>query len=204
MAIWGALLGASKMHKNTEMGAYAAQRVFELDPSYPGTHTLLANIYASAGRWEDVAKVRKIMKDSGVKKEPACSWVEVENSVHVFVANDVAHPQKEKIHKMWEKLNQKIKEIGYVPDTSHVLLFVDQQEKELNLQYHSEKLALSFALLNTPPGSTIRIMKNIRVCGDCHSAIKYVSLVVKREIIVRDTNRFHHFCDGFCSCGDYW
>ncbi|KAG5047730.1 hypothetical protein AAZX31_06G301300 [Glycine max] len=204
VAIWGALLGASKMHKNTEMGAYAAQRVFELDPSYPGTHTLLANIYASAGRWEDVAKVRKIMKDSGVKKEPACSWVEVENSVHVFVANDVAHPQKEKIHKMWEKLNQKIKEIGYVPDTSHVLLFVDQQEKELNLQYHSEKLALSFALLNTPPGSTIRIMKNIRVCGDCHSAIKYVSLVVKREIIVRDTNRFHHFCDGFCSCGDYW
>ncbi|ESW31567.1 hypothetical protein PHAVU_002G248800 [Phaseolus vulgaris] len=203
-AIWGALLGACKMHKNTEMGAYAAQRVFELDPSYPGTHTLLANIYASAGRWEDVAKVRKIMKNSGLKKEPACSWVEIENSVHVFVANDLAHPQKDKIHKMWEELNQKIKEIGYVPDTSHVHLFVDQQEKELNLQYHSEKLALAFALLNTPPGSIIRIMKNIRVCGDCHSAIKYVSLVVKREIVVRDTNRFHHIRDGSCSCGDYW
>lgn len=203
-AIWGALLGASKMHKNTEMGAYAAQRVFELDPSYPGTHTLLANIYATAGRWEDVAKVRRIMKDSGLKKEPACSWVEIENSVHVFVANDVAHPQKDKILKTWEQLNQKIKEVGYVPDTSHVLLFVDQPEKELNLRYHSEKLALAFALLNNPPGSTIRIMKNIRVCGDCHSAIKYVSLVVKREIIVRDTNRFHHFRDGLCSCGDYW
>ncbi|GAU21145.1 hypothetical protein TSUD_10620 [Trifolium subterraneum] len=105
---------------------------------------------------------------------------------------------------MWENLNQKIKEIGYVPDTSHVHLYVDQQEKELNLQYHSEKLALAFALLNTSPGSTIRIMKNIRVCGDCHSAIKYVSLVVKREIIVRDTNRFHHFRDGSCSCRDYW
>ncbi|XP_027332329.1 pentatricopeptide repeat-containing protein At3g24000, mitochondrial isoform X2 [Abrus precatorius] len=204
VAIWGALLGASKMHKNTEMGAYAAQRVFELDPSYPGTHTLLANIFASAGRWEDAAKVRKIMKNSGLKKEPACSWVEIENSVHVFVANDVAHPQNDKIHKMWEKLNQRIKEIGYVPDTSQVLLFVDQREKELNLRYHSEKLALAFALLNTPPGSTIRIMKNIRVCGDCHSAIKYVSSVVNREIIVRDTNRFHHFRDGFCSCGDYW
>ncbi|KAK7392607.1 hypothetical protein VNO78_21050 [Psophocarpus tetragonolobus] len=204
VVIWSALLGASKMHKNTEMGAYAAQRVFELDPSYPGTHTLLANIYASAGKWEDVAKVRKIMKDGGIKKEPACSWVEIENAIHVFVANDAAHPQKDKIHKMWEKLNQKIKEIGYVADTSHVLLFVDQHDKELNLQHHSEKLALAFALLNTPPGSTIRIMKNIRVCGDCHSAIKYVSLVVKREIIVRDTNRFHHFRDGFCSCGDYW
>ncbi|XP_061348348.1 pentatricopeptide repeat-containing protein At3g24000, mitochondrial [Gastrolobium bilobum] len=204
VAIWGALLGASRMHKNMKMGAYAAQRVFELDPFYSGTHILLANIYASAGRWRDAAKVRKIMKDNGLKKEPACSWVEIENYVHVFVANDIAHPQKDKVHKMWEKLNQKIKEIGYVPDTSHVLLFVDQQEKEVNLQYHSEKLALAFALMNTSPGSTIRIMKNIRVCGDCHSAIKYVSLLVKREIIVRDTNRFHHFRDGFCSCGDYW
>lgn len=203
-AIWGALLGASRMHKNMEMGTYAAERVFELDPFYSGTHILLANIYASAGRWSDAAKVRKIMKDSGLKKEPACSWVEIENSVHVFLANDIAHPQKDKVRKMWEQLNQKIKEIGYAPDTSNVLLFVDQHEKELNLQYHSEKLALAFALLNTSPGSTIHIMKNIRVCGDCHSAIKYVSLVVKREIIVRDTNRFHHFRDGFCSCGDYW
>ncbi|CAL0321007.1 unnamed protein product [Lupinus luteus] len=204
-AVWGALLGASRMHKNMEMGAYAAERVFELDPFYSGTHILLANIYASAGRWRDVAKVRKIMKDSGLKKEPACSWVEIENSVHVFVANDnISHPQKDKVHKMWEKLNHEIKEIGYVPDTSNVLLFVDQDEKKLNLQYHSEKLALAFALLNTSPGSTIHIMKNIRVCSDCHSAIKYVSLVVKREIIVRDTNRFHHFHDGLCSCGDYW
>ncbi|WJX10036.1 hypothetical protein P8452_00805 [Trifolium repens] len=202
--IWGALLGASKMHKNTEMGAYAAQKVLELDPFYSGTHTLLSNIYASAGKWKDVAKVKKMMKDSGLKKEPACSWVEIENSVHVFVANDFSHPQKDKVYEMWENLNQKIKEIGYVPDTSHVHLYVDQQEKELNLQYHSEKLALAFALLNTSPGSTIRIMKNIRVCGDCHSAIKYVSLVVKREIIVRDTNRFHHFRNGLCSCRDYW
>ena len=203
-AIWGALLGASRMHKNMEIGAYAAERVFELDPSYSGMHVLLANIYASAGRWRDVAKVRKIMKDSGLKKEPACSWVEIQNSVHVFVANDIANPQNDKVHKMWEKLNQEIKEIGYVPDTSHVLLCVDQQEKEVSIQYHSEKLALAFALMNTSPGSTVRIMKNIRVCGDCHSAIKYVSLLVKREIIVRDTNRFHHFRDGICSCGDYW
>jgi len=202
--IWGALLGASKMHKNTEMGAYAAQKVLELDPFYPGAHTLLSNIYASAGQWKDVAKVRKEMKDSGLKKEPACSWVEIANSVHIFSANDISHPQKDKVYEMWENLNQKIKEIGYVPDTSQVHVFVDQQEKELNLQYHSEKLALAFALLNTSPGSAIRIMKNIRVCGDCHSAIKYVSLVVKREITVRDTNRFHHFRDGSCSCRDYW
>ncbi|XP_015900785.3 pentatricopeptide repeat-containing protein At3g24000, mitochondrial [Ziziphus jujuba] len=203
-AVWGALLGACRMHKNMELGAYAAERVFELDPHDSGPHILLYNIYASAGRWDDAAKVRKMMKDSGVKKEPACSWVEIENAVHMFVANDDAHPQREEIHRMWENIQSKIKEIGYIPDTSHVLLFVDQQEREVKLQYHSEKLALAFSLLNTPPGSSIRIKKNIRVCGDCHSAIKYVSKVVGREIILRDTNRFHHFRDGSCSCGDYW
>ncbi|CAK9142959.1 unnamed protein product [Ilex paraguariensis] len=203
-AVWGALLGACRMHKNMELGAYAAERVFELDPYDSGPHVLLSNIYASAGRWSDAAKVRKMMRESGVKKEPACSWVEIENVVHLFVANDDAHPQREDIRKMWEEISARIKEIGYVPDTSHVLLFVDQQERETKLQYHSEKLALAFALLNAPPGSTIRIKKNIRVCGDCHTAFKFVSKLLDREIILRDTNRFHHFRGGFCSCGDYW
>ncbi|KAK9064130.1 hypothetical protein SSX86_018002 [Deinandra increscens subsp. villosa] len=203
-AIWGALLGACRMHKNMELGAYAAERVFELDPYDSGPHILLYNIYASAGKWKEASKVRKFMKEIGVKKEPACSWVDIENSVHMFVANDENHPLQGEISKMWGKISEKMKEIGYVPDTSHVLLYVDEQEREVKLQYHSEKLALAFALLKTPPGSTIRIKKNIRVCGDCHSAFKFASLVVEREIILRDTNRFHHFHRGSCSCGDYW
>ncbi|KAK1396355.1 Pentatricopeptide repeat-containing protein, mitochondrial [Heracleum sosnowskyi] len=203
-AVWKALLGACRMHKNAELGAYAAEQVFKLDPNDSGPHIILYNIYASAGRWEEAAKARKAMRERGVKKEPACSWVEIENAVHMFVANDDTHPHREEIFKMWEKISQEIKKIGYVPDPSHVLLFVDQQEREAKLQYHSEKLALAFALLNTPDGSTIRIKKNIRVCGDCHSAFKFVSKLVEREIILRDTNRFHHFSDGLCSCGDYW
>ncbi|KAL3520657.1 hypothetical protein ACH5RR_018806 [Cinchona calisaya] len=203
-AIWKALLGACRMHKNMDLGAYAAERVFELDPYDSGPHILLSNIYASAGRWRDAAKVRKMMNDSGVRKEPACSWLEIENNVHMFVANDDGHPQRNEIRRMWENVADKIRELGYVPDTSHVLWFVDQQEREVRLQYHSEKLALAFALLNTPHGSTIRIKKNIRVCGDCHTAFKFVSRLVGREIILRDTNRFHHFRGGSCSCGDYW
>ncbi|CAA7019940.1 unnamed protein product [Microthlaspi erraticum] len=203
-AIWKALLNACRMHKDMELGAYAAERVFELDPDDPGPHVILYNIYASGGRWNEAARVRKKMKESGVKKEPACSWVEIENAIHMFVANDECHPQREEIGRKWEEIYAKIKELGYVPDTSHVVVHVDQQEREVNLQYHSEKIALAFALLNTPPGSTIHIKKNIRVCGDCHSAIKLASKVVQREIIVRDTNRFHHFRDGSCSCNDYW
>ncbi|GAV70582.1 PPR domain-containing protein/PPR_2 domain-containing protein/DYW_deaminase domain-containing protein [Cephalotus follicularis] len=203
-AVWGALLGACRMHKNMDLGTYAAEHLFELDPTDSGPYVLLYNIFASAGRWSDAAKVRKRMKERGIKKEPACSWVEIENAVHMFMADDDAHPQREEIHKMWENVSRKIKEIGYVPDTSNVPLYVDQQERKMRLQYHSEKLALAFALLKSPPGSTIQIKKNIRVCGDCHSAIKYVSKVMEREIVVRDTNRFHHFRDGSCSCGDYW
>ncbi|KAK4385845.1 Pentatricopeptide repeat-containing protein, mitochondrial [Sesamum angolense] len=203
-AVWKALLGACRMHKNMELGAYAAERVFELDPHDSGPHMLLSNIYASAGRLSDAARVRRMMNESGVKKEPACSWVEIENAVHMFVANDDTHPQREEIRKMWEKLRDEIKNIGYVPDTSHVLWFLDQQEREERLQYHSEKLALAFALLNTPPGTPITIKKNIRVCGDCHTAFKFVSKLVDRQIILRDTNRFHHFRSGSCSCRDYW
>lgn len=202
--IWKALLGACRMHKNVELGAYAAERVFELDPYDSGPHIILANIYASNGRWKDAAKVRKMMNDSGVKKEPACSWVDIENKVHMFVASDDAHPEKDDIRIMWEKISERIKEMGYVPDTSQVLWLVEQQEREVRLQHHSEKLALAFALLKTPPGSIIRIKKNIRVCLDCHTAFKFVSQMVEREIILRDTNRFHHFRNGSCSCGDYW
>ncbi|KAK0597127.1 hypothetical protein LWI29_022049 [Acer saccharum] len=203
-AVWGALLGACRMHKNMDLGTYAAERIFEFDPHDSGPHVLLANMYASAGRLSDAAKVRKMMKESGVKKEPACSWVETKNAIHMFVANDDAHPQREEIRKVWDEICGKIKEIGYIPDSSHVLFYADQQEREAKLQLHSEKLALAFALMTTPPGFTIRIKKNIRVCGDCHSAFKFASKVVVREIIVRDTNRYHHFRDGFCSCGDYW
>ncbi|KAL6656212.1 hypothetical protein ACP70R_007038 [Stipagrostis hirtigluma subsp. patula] len=203
-AVWGALLGACRMHKNSKIGQFAANHVFELNPDDTGPPVLLYNIYASTGQWDDAARVRKMMKTTGVKKEPACSWVEIENSVHMFVANDDTHPSAEEIYRKWDEINTRIRKAGYVPNIDYVLLHVDEQEREVKLQYHSEKIALAFALINMPAGATIRIMKNIRICGDCHSAFKCVSNVFERDIVVRDTNRFHHFSNGSCSCGDYW
>ncbi|XP_078438604.1 tetratricopeptide repeat (TPR)-like superfamily protein [Wolffia australiana] len=203
-AVWGALLGACRMHKNWKLGELAAMRALELDPLDSGVHMLLYNLYACCGRWAEAAGVRKKMKELGVKKEPACSWVEVGNSVHVFVADDDSHPQREEIQRLWQRLHEKIKDLGYAPDVDHVLLFMDEGERENRLQSHSERMALAFALLNLPPSAPIRIKKNIRVCGDCHVAFKLVSGVLNRDIIVRDTNRFHHFRSGGCSCGDYW
>jgi hypothetical protein len=97
-----------------------------------------------------------------------------------------------------------MQEIGYVPDTRFVLHDVDEEEKALQLCYHSEKLAIAFGLISTPPGTSLRIFKNLRICGDCHTATKFISRIVGRTIIVRDAHRFHHFEDGYCSCRDYW
>eukprot|EP00253_Pinus_taeda_P007208 PITA_07208 len=77
-------------------------------------------------------------------------------------------------------------------------------QRENALRYHREKLAIAFGLISTIPKMPFRIMKNLRVCGDFHTATKLISKIAGQEIIVRDANRFHHFQNGLCSCGDFW
>ncbi|KAL1539569.1 pentatricopeptide repeat-containing protein, mitochondrial-like protein [Salvia divinorum] len=101
-------------------------------------------------------------------------------------------------------LSKKVKEAGYVPDTRFVLHDLDHEAKERALLYHSERLAIAYGLISTTPGTTLRVIKNLRICGDCHNFIKIVSTFEKREFIVRDNKRFHHFKDGECSCRDFW
>lgn len=202
--VWGALLGGCRVHKNIELAEEAIQHLSELDPLNDGYYVVLSNIYAEAERWEDTAKVRRLMRDQGVKKTPGWSSITIDGVVHEFVAGDESHPQAEEIFQMWGKLLQKLKLKGYVPKTSIVLLEVEENEKEKFLYRHSEKLALAFGLMKTPPGMPIRIMKNLRVCEDCHAALKLISGIVNREIVVRDRNRFHCFKDGSCTCNDYW
>lgn len=203
-ATWGALLGASRMHGNTQLGENAAKMVFEMEPENSGFYVLLSNLYAASGRWSDVGKMRLKMKDKGVKKVPGYSWVEVQNRIHTFSVGDVLHEEKDKIYAFLEDLDLKMKKEGYVSSTKLVLHDVEEEEKEHMLRFHSEKLAVAFAILKLPAGRPIRVMKNLRVCEDCHSAIKYISRIVGRLIILRDSNRFHHFSGGSCSCGDYW
>ncbi|XP_058078156.1 pentatricopeptide repeat-containing protein At1g20230-like [Magnolia sinica] len=203
-AVWGSLLGACRIHCNVDLAEYAAQYLFELEPNNSGNYILLANIYSAAGRWEDAAKTRSLMKERGVTKPPGCSWIEVKCRVHSFIVGDTSHPLMDKISEKMESLYSEIKEIGYVPDTNYVLQDVEEDEKEYSLCGHSEKLAVAFGLISTPSGTPLRIIKNLRVCGDCHSATKFISKVAGREIIMRDSYRFHHFVDGVCSCGDYW
>ncbi|KAK6115279.1 hypothetical protein DH2020_007548 [Rehmannia glutinosa] len=202
--IWCSLLASCRIHKNVELGEISARKLLELDPDNSGYYTLLSNIYADAGRWEDVKKMRIFMKNHGVVKCPGFSLVELKGRVHIFLVGDRQHPQHEKIYAYFEELSVKLLEAGYVPSVGSVLHDVDEEEKEMVLQIHSEKLAVVFGIMNSVPGTTVQVIKNLRTCGDCHTTIKLISKITDREIVIRDPKRFHHFVKGTCSCGDYW
>ena len=203
--LWKVLLGACHASKQLDLGVEAATKILELEPEDEATYILLANLYASSGLWEDAIKVRKTMRDKGLRKEVGCSWIDTGNRRHIFVAGDVCHPQRKEIYEKLARLNYSCRRMGYVPMTELVLHDVDETEKEAILGCHSEKLAVSFGLLNCGVGNgVIRVMKNLRVCEDCHSWMKFASLLEKREILLRDSQRFHLFRDGSCSCGGYW
>ncbi|KAJ1287748.1 hypothetical protein BS78_02G034000 [Paspalum vaginatum] len=202
--VWRTLLGACAMHKKLELGEAAWARLVELDPGHSGDYVLLSNLYAAVGRWADVHVLRKTMVNDGVRKNPGHSLVELRNSVYEFVMGDRSHPESEQIYRMLAEIADRLRREGYIPHTSNVLADIEEEEKETALNYHSERLAIAFALLKSLPGTPIRIMKNLRVCGDCHTVIKLISKIYGREIIVRDRSRFHHFKGGSCSCKDYW
>ncbi|GAB4850887.1 hypothetical protein Ancab_030188 [Ancistrocladus abbreviatus] len=203
-SVWSTLLAACRVHKNVEMAEMVAEELFKVDPGNIGAYILLSNIYSAVKRWKDAATLRLAIRRKGVKKKPACSWIEVKNEVHGFVAGDESHPYYHRIMDALQVLLEEMEREGYVPDTSEVLHDVEEEHKRSLLYSHSERLAIGFGLISTPPGTTIRVTKNIRVCVDCHTAIKFISKIAWREIIVRDNSRFHHFKDGKCSCGDYW
>ncbi|CAI0628705.1 unnamed protein product [Linum tenue] len=203
--IWSSLLNVCATKRNIKYGEMAARKLFALDPLNAGPYILLSNMYASDGRWKDVAALRSLMKTNNVKKFAAYSWVDINNEVHKFVANDRIHVDSIAIYKELDDLIKKVQEVGYKPSTNLVLHDVGEQEKLESISYHSEKLALAFMLMKRPHESMpVRILKNLRVCGDCHAFMKFSSKVTGRTIVLRDSNRFHHFVGGKCSCNDHW
>ncbi|XP_055828531.1 pentatricopeptide repeat-containing protein CRR2, chloroplastic-like [Solanum dulcamara] len=202
--VWGALLNSCKIHGYVEFAELALERLIELEPDDAGNYVILSNIYAQAGRWEGVAKLRELMNNRSVKKTTAYSWIEVKNKVHAFLSGDTSHPMSDEIYAELQSLGTRMVQAGYVPNITPVFHDVEDDEKSRMVCSHSERLAIAFGLISTPPGTKLLITKNLRVCEDCHVAIKFISKLTEREITIRDVNRYHHFKDGICSCGDYW
>ncbi|RCV27070.1 hypothetical protein SETIT_5G295500v2 [Setaria italica] len=202
--VWGALVNASRIHNNVELGKHALDKLLQIESENDAAHVLLSNIYAVTQNWKGVSRVRGMMKAKGVKKVPGWSAIEVDGKVHEFFVGGKSHPRYKEIEMMLAEMSRRLRLQGYAANTKEVLFDIEEEEKEDAISLHSEKLALAFGLIALPEDVEIRIVKNLRVCKDCHDYTKLISKVFDREIITRDRNRFHHFKDGTCSCKDYW
>ncbi|XP_050376818.1 pentatricopeptide repeat-containing protein At3g47530 [Argentina anserina] len=202
--IWRTLLGACRIHKYETLGERVVDHLIELKAQEAGDYVLLMNIYSTAENWEKLAKLRKFMKEKSIQTTPGCSTIILNGTVHEFLVDDVLHPRKDEIYRMLDEINSQLKIAGYVADVSSEMHNLGTEEKGCALSYHSEKLAIAFGVLATPPGTTVRVAKNLRTCVDCHNFAMLLSGVYNRTIIVRDRSRFHHFREGRCSCNGYW
>ncbi|KAK7272757.1 hypothetical protein RJT34_29578 [Clitoria ternatea] len=178
--VWESLRNYARIHGDLDLEDHAEELLTCLDPSK-----------ATADKLPTPPR----------KKQSDINMLQEKNRVSEY---RYTIPYNEEVHEKLKGLSGQMREAGYVPDTRYVLHDIDEEEKEKALQYHSERLAIAYGLISTPPRTTLRIIKNLRICGDCHNAIKIMSKIVGRELIVRDNKRFHHFKDGKCSCGDYW
>lgn len=211
--VLGSLLGSCSIHGKLKLGEQVLKELVQLDPHNTEYHVLLSNMYALEGKHEKANSIRHVLNNRGIKKAPGMSSIHVGGQVHQFSAGDKSHPQSTEVYIMLDEMIRRLRLAGYVPNTNSQA-FSGSNSRENNadeleeieqaLFSHSEKLAVCFGLISTRPGSPLYIFKNLRTCLDCHSAIKFVSEIYNREIVVRDRNRFHHFKQGSCSCSDYW
>lgn len=198
--IWGAFLSSCQNYKNIEFAEIAANRLFQLEPYNSSNYVLMMSLYAMSSRWDDVENVRDKMADAGVKNGPVWSWIQINDKIHMFNADGKLHPDTGEIYFELFHLVSEMKKLGYTPDTRCVYQNIEEVEKEKILMSHTEKLAITYGLMKTESSVPIWVIKNTRVCSDCHTAAKYMSLVGNRDIFIREGTRFHHFREGKCSC----
>ncbi|XP_051214185.1 pentatricopeptide repeat-containing protein At4g33990-like [Lolium perenne] len=67
--VLGCLLGACRVHNRTDIAELVSKRIFEQNPSDPGYHILLSNIYADAGMWSDVTRIRTMIEERSLKNK---------------------------------------------------------------------------------------------------------------------------------------
>ncbi|XP_022934601.1 pentatricopeptide repeat-containing protein At4g21065-like [Cucurbita moschata] len=203
-ATWRSLLKGCKKKKLSNLGEIVARYLLQLEPLNAENYIVISNLYSSVSQWEKMSELRKEMKENDVKPIPGCSSIEVDGVVHEFEMGDQSHPEVKILREFMEEMAKRVWDSGYRPSVSDVLHKVMYEEKEGALGEHSERFAIAYGLLKTRAPVVIRVVKNLRVCGDCHEVIKIISKIYEREIIVRDRVRFHKFVEGTCSCKDYW
>jgi hypothetical protein len=211
LMLWSSLLSACRTHRRLDLATSAGHGLSEFNQDVAGALVVMSNAYTSAGQTDNAAAVWSNMRQQGIRKEPGCSWIEIKDVPYVFYAGLVspAGARADEVMIFLDELEGKMREKGYMGTLGSTRVFDAHEEdgeegRGVMVGVHSEMLALGFGLLVIPKGMTIRVMKNLRMCWDCHDAFKLISGIVEREFVVRDLNRFHHFKTGSCSCNDYW
>ncbi|CAL9234042.1 unnamed protein product [Arabidopsis halleri] len=191
--VWETLMNLSRVHGNLELGDRCAEVVELLDPTRLDKQSREGFLPVKAS---DVEK-EILKKRSGILHG-------VKSKMQIFKAGDTNLPENDELFQLLRNLKMHMVEMGYVADTKPALHDIDQESKETALLGHSERIAFARAVLNTPPRKPFTVMKNLRVCVDCHNAWKIMAVIVGREVIMRDIKRFHHMKNGACSCKEYW
>ncbi|KAK0580431.1 hypothetical protein LWI29_001939 [Acer saccharum] len=202
--IWGSLLTASRKNNDIVSAEFAARHILSLEHDNTGCYVLLSNMYAEAGRWEDVERIKGLMEKEGLEKTVSCSVVENNGKAHRFINQDSSHNKLHMIYNVLDILLRKIGEDVYVHTVTKFRPPNLLRKRAKSPANHSVRLAISFGLISTTVGNPVLVRNNTRICEDCHNAAKKISEITKRELIVGDPKVFHHFRDGYCSCGDYW
>ncbi|KAI0520465.1 hypothetical protein KFK09_007941 [Dendrobium nobile] len=211
--VLGSLLASCSLHGKLKLGKKLLQELMDMNPKNTEYHVLLSNMCSSSGRHGDAEELRRQIRKSEEKKGPGMSYIEINGIAHRFSAGDKSHPQTLELYTKLDEIAWRLRSAGYcpnvasqVPHSMHDCLEdgEEREEREQALLSHSERLAVAFGLISTKHGMPLRIFKNLRICCDCHAAMKLISEIFCREIIVRDRNRFHRFKDGTCTCSDYW
>lgn len=196
------LLEGCRINGQYALGKQVVEQLCELEPLNAENYVLLMNWYAGSAKWNMVNKLRETIYDMGLKPKKAYTWTLFRNKVHVFGTGDVTHPRSGKIYAELQGFMDEMRAEGLEPNWDFSLHDVDEERECIQIG-HSELLALAFGLISSHSGP-IRLAKNSRVCYGCHDFAKFVSKMMRREIILKDPNFFHHFKDGLCSCEDFW
>ncbi|OMO70160.1 hypothetical protein CCACVL1_19079 [Corchorus capsularis] len=195
--IWRTLLSSSRIIGNMKAAKFALEKLLELDPSDCFANQLLEKVLLMFGNWKDTPKTKVNTKTVGLNS----SWIEVQNRIHEFISDQ--NPSEEVSYKISE-LQREMEDLGYVADRNHLLHDAEEEEYDGVSLGHTEMEAIAFGLISLPHRMPVRVIKSVRMCGNCHSACKFMSTFVDRELVVKDTCTFHHFRDGGCSCQDSW
>ncbi|CAM4802829.1 unnamed protein product [Rotaria magnacalcarata] len=204
------LLSGARNQKNTKLSQEVVDRMQKLFPNMKSSlvpaSILLANVYASAGDIEKATDIKIELHKSGCKKQIGVTVTDIDGKLWKFRAHDRSHAESAEIHEQVDRMSKRIIEHGHKYDASWIVRPMQPDETiETLLCGHSERLAMAAHFIRNRKPKRIQMTKNLRICGDCHEVTKLVALIYQCEIVVRDTNRMHHFnMNGQCSCQDYF